>query len=261
MDEKKGYYAIIPANVRYDKGLTPNAKLLYGEVTALCNQEGYCWAGNAYFAELYEVNKVSVSKWVNQLVKRGYLNSTIQYKKGTKEIEHRYLSIVNTPPTKMDDPIKEKFNTPSSFLYDPVKEKFKGNTTVNTTINKETMSGKPDVILEDEKTKDEKMKDDIIIIVEHLNNKADKHFRHNTKATSSCIKVRLNEGFKPDEFVRVIDKKVIDWKNDKNMDGYLRPQTLFGSKFESYLNETDKPSEKRWSKHYKSVKDVISSVD
>ena len=44
--EKPNYYAIIPAEIRYDKKLTPNSKLLYGEITALANKEGYCWAGN-----------------------------------------------------------------------------------------------------------------------------------------------------------------------------------------------------------------------
>ena len=125
---KKSYYAIIPANVRYDENLTPNAKLLYGEVTALCNEKGYCWAGNSYFANLYGVSNVSISKWINQLVKQGYLTSEMQYKEGSKEILHRYLRIVN-------DPIKEKFNTPPTKVNDPIKEKFKDNNTINNTIN------------------------------------------------------------------------------------------------------------------------------
>ena len=46
----KSYYAIIPANVRYDRRLTANAKLLYGEITALCNEKVYCWERNSYFS-------------------------------------------------------------------------------------------------------------------------------------------------------------------------------------------------------------------
>ena len=65
--DNPGYYAIIPATVRYDDRLTPNAKLLYGEITALSNKEGYCWAGNAYFANLYGVTKTSISTWIGNL--------------------------------------------------------------------------------------------------------------------------------------------------------------------------------------------------
>ena len=122
MTENRAYYAIIPANVRYDAELTPNAKLLYGEITALCNEKGYCWASNSYFAQLYKVSKVSISKWINQLIKKNYIQSEIINKEGSKEILYRYLRIVN-------DPIKEKFNT-------PIKEKFKDNNTLfNNTSN------------------------------------------------------------------------------------------------------------------------------
>ena len=128
MEEKKSYYAIIPANVRYDADLTPNAKLLYGEITALCNEKGYCWATNDYFAKLYNVSRVSISNWISALVKKGYLYSEMQYKEGTKEILNRYLKLV-------DEPIKENFNT-------PIKENLKDNNTlknntVNTTVKKE----------------------------------------------------------------------------------------------------------------------------
>jgi DnaD/phage-associated family protein len=122
---QKSYYAIIPANVRYDKELINGAKLLYGEITALCNEKGYCWASNSYFSELYGVSKVTISKWINQLVEKGYLYSEIHYKEGSKEILNRYLKIVN-------DPIKEKLNT-------PIKEKFKeNNTDINNTFNNST---------------------------------------------------------------------------------------------------------------------------
>lgn len=123
MDEsKKSYYAVIPANVRYDESLPPNAKLLYGEITALCNAEGYCWASNKYFAELYAVSTVSVSKWINALASRGYISSRIIYKEGTKEIDKRYITILYNP-------IKENFNT-------PIEEKLKENiTSFNNTFN------------------------------------------------------------------------------------------------------------------------------
>ena len=123
MDEnKKSYYAIIPANVRYDTDLTANAKLLYGEITALCNEKGYCWATNDYFANLYNVSKKSISTWISQLINKNYIFSKIIYKENSKEIFHRYLQICN-------DPMEENVNTP---MEENVKE---NNTNINNTIN------------------------------------------------------------------------------------------------------------------------------
>ena len=91
--DNPGYFSVIPANVRYDVELCPNAKLLYGEITALCNKKGYCWATNRYFARLYQVDAITVSRWINQLIKKGYIFSTIKYKEATKEIKKRILSL------------------------------------------------------------------------------------------------------------------------------------------------------------------------
>jgi hypothetical protein len=76
MKQDPAYYAIIPADVRYSD-IPPNAKLLYGEITALCNKEGYCWASNRYFADLYKVKPASVSEWVRILREKGFIDYTI----------------------------------------------------------------------------------------------------------------------------------------------------------------------------------------
>lgn len=74
MDERRpGYYAVIPAEVRYDERLKPNAKLLYGEISALLNQEGYCFASNAYFERLYQVTERSIRRLISQLQEYGYI--------------------------------------------------------------------------------------------------------------------------------------------------------------------------------------------
>lgn len=67
------YYAIIPANVRYDTELTPNAKLLYGEITALCDRDGYCWATNEYFSNLYQTSDKTITRNLKSLETKGYI--------------------------------------------------------------------------------------------------------------------------------------------------------------------------------------------
>ena len=74
-------------------------------------------------------------------------------------------------------------------------------------------------------------------IVFYLNEKADREFKHTTKKTRRKIRARYDEGFGFSDFLTVIDKKVADWINDSDMSKYLRPETLFGTKFESYVNE------------------------
>ena len=133
-EQQKAYYAIIPANVRYDKDLVPNAKLLYGEITALCNEKGYCWATNQYFAELYNVSDRTIKNWISQLVDKVYIQRSVKYREGTKEIEQRKLFIgsennFTTLGNYVPDPKENNFTTPSEKKF-PVN-----NTSINNTFN------------------------------------------------------------------------------------------------------------------------------
>lgn len=101
MRDQPTYYAIIPADVRYDKNLRPNEKLLYGEITALSNKTGECWASNNYFANLYDVSPQAVSKWIADLVKYGYITISYTYRDQTAEIESRTIKLVSTQGTEV----------------------------------------------------------------------------------------------------------------------------------------------------------------
>ena len=74
-------------------------------------------------------------------------------------------------------------------------------------------------------------------VIDHLNEKASKSFKYTTKKTKSCIDARIREGFKEEDFLKVIDIKTKEWKDNPDMSKYLRPETLFGTKFESYLQQ------------------------
>ena len=81
----------------------------------------------------------------------------------------------------------------------------------------------------------EKDKDTYKSIVEYLNQKTGSNYKASTKKTQSCIHARLAEGFTVDDFKTVIDKKCAEWKGTE-WEQYLRPETLFGTTFEGYLN-------------------------
>ena len=94
-DNKVNYYAIIPATVRYDTNLKAAEKLLYGEITALANIKGYCYASNRYFARLYNVTLHTVSQWISHLEKLQYI--TLEMIRDNKVIKERRIYINDIP--------------------------------------------------------------------------------------------------------------------------------------------------------------------
>ena len=138
--ENPNYYAILPADVRYDKRLKANEKILYSEITALANIKGYCYAKNQYFAELYDVHKNTISSWISHLCELGYLIIELVFKEDSSEIQERriYISVppinenIDTPQSKDLYPINENVDT-------PINQKMEDNITSmnNTSINKE----------------------------------------------------------------------------------------------------------------------------
>ena len=80
-------------------------------------------------------------------------------------------------------------------------------------------------------------------IISYLNAKADTNYRATSRKTASLINARLKEGFTLEDFKSEIDDKVLEWGGDHKMSKYLRPETLFGTKFEGYLNTISKDVE------------------
>lgn len=119
MENKPNFYAIIPANVRYDKDLSPNAKLLYGEITSLCNEKGFCWANNNYFMELYDLSERSIQILLKQLIQKEYIKIVIEKNK------YRKIFILDNP--------EKNYGVPRNFFH-PNPEK---NCPHNNKLNKE----------------------------------------------------------------------------------------------------------------------------
>jgi uncharacterized phage protein (TIGR02220 family) len=89
--------------------------------------------------------------------------------------------------------------------------------------------------------------DDIKVIVDYLNDKIGAHYKPNGKKMKELIRARMNEGYTVEDFKTVIDKKFKSWGNDPKMSLYLRPSTLFSTRFAEYLNEYQAESPDRLS--------------
>lgn len=129
-EQEPNYYAIIPAEVRYDGDLIPNAKLLYGEITALCNKKGYCWATNEHFAELYKTSEKTISRWVKNLEDKGYIATTVRtfrYNDGTvRKIRYIFLD-----KNKLDHIDKNVQNHTDKNVQNQPDEKVPYNNKIN----------------------------------------------------------------------------------------------------------------------------------
>ena len=93
IEQQANYYAVIPAPVRYNKKLKYPERLLYGEITALSNRYGYCFASNKYFASLYDVVPETVSRWISHLKECGYIDVNIIKNENNQIIERRIYII------------------------------------------------------------------------------------------------------------------------------------------------------------------------
>lgn len=170
-----------------------------------------------------------VYKDINKMLKKGYIKTV---RKAAKGIAPKYKLV------KVSEFYLEKSGIPKNIKEYQKKtktEQFQGVEGCEEYQKKNKEYQK----LTNSKDKD---KDNNIYsrVIDYLNEKASKSFKCTTKKTKSCIDARLREGFKEADFLKVIDIKTEQWKDNPNMNMYLRPLTLFGSKFESYLQEDTK---------------------
>ncbi len=135
-DSRPGYYAIIPANVRYDDQLQASAKLLYGEISALLNEDGFCFASNAYFANLYGVTERTISGLISKLQQGGYVFIDI-VRDDSGQVVSRKIRL--TMSTTDGQPAEKIFHTPRKDFREGIEENFQYTNTSNTNIYKENI--------------------------------------------------------------------------------------------------------------------------
>ena len=125
MSEKRkpSYWAVLPASVRYDPALPSSAKLLYAEVSALCDELGYCFATNDYFASNFELSTKSVQRLLKDLADHGYITvDVVRDPKTNAVLERRIYAGINPAASAPTPHLKNKVRSPQN-CGDPSPQK------------------------------------------------------------------------------------------------------------------------------------------
>ena len=208
--ENSAYYAVVPADVRYDKSLPDKAKLLYGEITALSNQQGYCWAENEHFEELYDVNERTVRRWINALVGKGYIRRELEYAADGKTIKRRRLIINRGLQERVDDchemspPGGKNVPTPG------------GKNVPTQLINNKNINNKynitPLIPLIENSDFSERVKTKLSEWIKYKDERGDKYTEIGFRALLTRLKKFIN-GFGDSKVINLIDESIVNnWK-------------------------------------------------
>lgn len=139
--DKPAFFAILPAAVRYDARLKPMERILYGEITALADQTGYCYASNRYFIELYGAGERTVQGWIKNLADCGYITVEMFGGAGHGRCERRMTPLFGlrdvrqTPADLSATPAENCGDTPAENCAPPPQKtagkQYKNNNTSN----------------------------------------------------------------------------------------------------------------------------------
>ncbi|MFK5706026.1 conserved phage C-terminal domain-containing protein [Ligilactobacillus sp. LYQ139] len=219
----------IPREIWLTDKLTLIEKALLVEIDSLSSSGKPCFASNQHFAEFLNVSKRSVIRYVQNLKDKGYIEVSFEYE--DEKVKRRFLKVTtwNVGSDKLTRGGVTDWHDPQCQSGTDSNNNKSNNSNSNT-----------DSIVERQTAPSSKL-EQATKIIGYLNKRVGTHYRATTRKTQTLIKARLNEGFTVDDFKRVIDNKADEWLGDQKMEKYLRPETLFGTKFEGYLNERSTP--------------------
>lgn len=230
MNKNRILYCTVLFEKKKAYGLTLNEYVFLDMVFHLSSKTGWCYSSKEYFAETLDLSRQSIFNLIKKLIDTGWLEkdgASANLRTAEK------WNQVYTEESKYDTGSKDSLLHSQKTLQDS-KDSLQDS--------KETLLNNNN-IYKDNKNIEDSMSDKpnknsiISEIIEYLNLKTGQNYRANTPKTKELINARLKEKFTLDDFKAVIDKKSNEWGNDPRMSPYLRPVTLFSTKFESYLNQ------------------------
>ena len=205
-------------------GLKGNELLIYAIIYGFSQTEDQTFNGSLqYLADWTNSTKQGVTKNLKTLVEKGYIVKEDKYINNVKFCEY-YATKLDTVYNSVTQGMQQSLIGYTTKFNTGMQQSLTNN------IN-DNIINKLDNIIE--------LKDNVPYqeIVNYLNNSAGTNYRASSKKTRELIKARINEGYTLEDFKVVIEKKTREWINNNKMKAYLRPETLFGTKFEGYLNQ------------------------
>lgn len=215
MDIKDTNFVTIQGWMRTKLNLKGNELLAYAVIYGFSQLAGTKFTGSRkYLAEWCGCSIATIDRTLISLVDKGLISKTSHITKyGNRAVEYEA-----TYPSSIDEHSDTEPRTADAD--DP-----------------HTPTSEPEPLLNDPQTPAQPKKPDPTEeVVNHLNQRAGTRYKATTTSTRNLVKARLREGFTIEDMKLVIDKKCSEWLNNRDMAQYLRPETLFGNKFESYLN-------------------------
>ena len=212
VNKTKNYTTISNFHLR-EKNMSLKAKGLLSLMLSLPEDWDYSVGG---LAKLSKDGKDSVTNTLIELERFGYVKRT-QCLNDKNQFDGYDYDIYEEPQFEEETPL-----TGNPLTGNPQQ--------LNTNILNTNL------IKEEKYKKEEKCEIPYVEIIDYLNLKTKSHYKYSTNKTIACIKARWNEGFRLEDFKKVIDNKSKEWLGDPKYENYLRPETLFGNKFEGYLN-------------------------
>ena len=208
-------YGIIPKKVMRDQSLSPESKAIYAYLSSFCGNGDTAFPSIGLMCHDLGMGEDRFFKHRKPLIELGY----IQVRK--KKTSKGFMNNIYTLPQTLYPDFKGTENQGTG------NRGTNNNSSINNSIKKDNMSSTEKIPYKE--------------IISYLNQATNKKYKV-TQKWKDLIKARWNEGQRLEDFKKVINVKSSQWLNDSNMNKYLRPQTLFGNKFDDYLQEYREPT-------------------
>ena len=233
---KKGAYGRVYQQIMRNSDLPGGSRLIYAYLSAFAGNSEECYPSVETICKELGMTKTTMYKYMNTLVDYGVVEKKQTYIGNLKSkviyrITHELMENIRFPKNSETD--RSNCSTSEKIGFRNYGNSSQSERNSNNTNNNNIKNKNNKYIVEQNSTAYP-----FKGIIEYLNNSSGKNYKYSTKATQRHIRARFEEGFTLEDFKMVIDWKVSQWLGDKDMDRYLRPETLFGTKFESYLNES-----------------------